>query len=242
MWLLLVASAAAQTSPYFTVNCTPEGPIAFGEPTEVSCGVEAREYRGEVGTWESAVWLVGDGTVYEGDEFVHTYTESGTYTLSVELEGFALDRDTGIVELDSQEVRTRLGDYYTLCGPPEPEFEIVDKGGLTYDVVNTTAVDQARCLRSLDFEIRRSRGDQVLQSFQTWEPSFELPSEGLYFVSLEVDGVGGAARAEVELDAEFNLTSDYYRVYARPCSTAPVGSGLGMLVILAIAAGRRRSR
>ncbi|MEO0603539.1 MAG: PKD domain-containing protein [Myxococcota bacterium] len=241
MWLLLVSSALAQTSPFFNVICTPEGPFADADAIDVECSIEPAQFAGEFGTWESAKWFMGDGTVYEGDEIAHTYADEGAYSIGVQLDGFTIDLPFD--EIPENAVDTRLGDYFTVCGLPRPEFELIDKGGLRYDVVNISAVDQARCLREIAYQVTREGSREPLLTFDSWEPSFEVPSEGLYTVSLTMVGLGGEATADVELDAEFGLTSDYYRVFARACSTAPMGStAFGTLVILAVAAGRRRRR
>lgn len=244
MWPFLVSSALAQTSPFFNVTCTPDGPLADLGPIEVECSVAVQE-DGEgdpIGTWGTTSWLMGDGTALKGDVVTHTYTESGVFTISVELDDFALAGDTGLIEVPGSRTLTRLQGFYTVCGDPMPEFEIVDKGGLRYDVVNRTPVDQPRCLRTLDWTVKRDGRSRPLFSFDNWEPSFELPEEGTYVVSVAMVAIGGEAKADVVLDAEYNLTSDYYRTFARACSTAPTGGALGLLVLLAFAAGRRERR
>lgn len=243
MWPILVASAMAQTSPLFDVICTPDGPVASADPIEVACSVEVLHIGGDpVGTWGTTQWLMGDGTLLKGDAITHTYTEPGVYTISVQLDDFVIQGDTGLVEVDSHDSLTRLTGFYTVCGLPEPDFELIDKGGLEYQVVNTTPVDQPRCIDTLKWTVKRRGASRTLHTFETWEPRFQLPEKGEYTVSLYMTGIAGGATNDLFLDAGYNLTSDYYRVHAQPCSTAPVGSVTGALVLLAVAAGRRRRR
>ena len=195
-----------------------------------------------MGTFDAIHWRMGDGTTFEGEQAFHTYTKDGVYTITVELRNFALSGDTGLVEVPENLTQTRLQGFYTLCSEPMPEFEIVDKGGLRYDIVNLTPVTQPRCISTLDWSVKRQGRDRELLEFDTWEPSFDLPDEGTYVVSATMVGMAGEATTEFVLDAEYNLTSDYYRVFAQACSTAPASSGLGLLVLLAVTAGRRRRR
>lgn len=242
MWPILVTAAMAQSNPVFDVNCDPVGPYADVGPIDVSCDVTLSPFIDEDDVeWGDTQWRMGDGTVLLGDSIAYTYVETGAYDLTVTLRDFAVRGEEGF-ELVAEEPTRRLGDYFVVCRPPEPEFELVDKGGLTYDAVNTTPVDQPRCLRELTWTVRRAGEQEVLLTETTWEPRFELPEAGPYVVTLTMVGKAGTASSEFNLDAAFNLTSDYYRVFASSCSTVPAPASLGVFGLLALLGWRRARR
>ncbi|MEN0061427.1 MAG: PKD domain-containing protein [Myxococcota bacterium] len=243
MWPLLVSSALAQTSPFFDVTCTPEGPTADVGPITVACEVEIATSGGDpIGAWTETQWLMGDGTVLTGDAIDYTYADEGLYTISVELKDLVVQGPDGDIEIDEPLNKTRLSGFYTICGAPRPEFDIVDKGGLNYEISNRSAVDQPRCLRAMEWTVRRQGARNPVFSSENWQPDFQVPDEGTYIVSLTMMGLGGEATADLLFDAQYNLTSDYYRVFASSCSTAPAGSAFGVLALFAVAAARRVRR
>jgi len=247
MWMLLLSAAMAQTSPFFDVTCSPGGPLAESGSIEVECGVAVYAYEGNpLGTWGTTRWLMGDGTRLEGDSITHTYETEGVFSVRVELEDFE-PADFAyelfeVSEFPPNAAVTRLNGIYSICSQPAPKFDIVDKGGLRYDIVNRTPVEQPRCFNEIEWTVRRQGADRALARLDTWEPSFEVPEEGSYVVTVSLTGVTGVGVTDVVLDAEYNLTSDYKRVRATSCNAAPAGSALGLLVLLAVAASRRERR
>ena len=226
--LLLVSAAHAQVRDV-DFACNGEARVVGVPPLEVACEAVLPTS----GTWDEIVWLVGDGTVLTGPEIEYSYEEAGLYSISVILEGFEGDGES----------RVRRDGAVTVCGTPEPEFTVIDKGGRDYQVVNLTAVDTPRCLSAVDWEVRRgSSGDgAVLYTFETWEPRFELPEDGVYTVIQRASGLGGDSSASLRIDAEYGLTEEYYERFSASCGTLPASTMGWALVPLLLIVRRRRS-
>jgi hypothetical protein len=201
-------------------------------PMTVTCSVVAPT----TGTWDAVSWTFGDGTVQYGDSASFTYDDVGQYTISVQLDGFvdALGNDV----TDPKQVKQG---FVTLCGPPEPDFTWRNKGGLRFALTNETVIAPF-CLDDSSWSIYEGRSVQgePAMTFTTWEPRFELPSDGAWTIVLDQQGLGGEAASVQTLEAKYQLTDDLKDLKSPACSTGPASSA-GAAVGLLLALVRRRS-
>jgi hypothetical protein len=233
----LVASAAD-----VDFECTGTGKegalgIIGVPPLEVTCTVLPPEE----GSYSEVSWTVGDGDLHYGDSITHVYEDFGQFTISVKLEDFVPGGEAPAAE-DAE--HTRYG-FVTVCGPPEPGFTYVNKGGLDFKLLNLSGV-APHCLDSSEWEVfkgEKAEGKPLFR-FDDWEPRFELPEEGPWTIRLSQKGIGGATFADLVLHARYQLTDDLLKgPRAADCSTGP-GAGLGWswlgASLLALALARRR--
>jgi hypothetical protein len=193
-------------------------------------------------SYSEATWTVGDGELYAGETISYRYEDFGQYTISVQLEDFE-----GADESDSGEL-TRYG-FVTVCGPPEPEFTYINKGGLDIKLVNKSAIVAPSCLESSKWSVfQGDTADGIPRfTFDTWEPRFELPAEGSWTIRLTQGGMGGLTHSDLTLEARYKLTDDLtLGPKAQSCNLSHAGqagtafSGLGLLLLAPWLVRRRR--
>ena len=126
----------------------------------------------------------------------------------------------------------------TACGLPEPEFDIVDKGGRTYEIVNKTPA-VLLCIEEVEWEVRDDQGE-VVHRFPSWQPSFLLDEDGDYTVTLTAMGLAGTAEASQVLEARYGLTEELTERQVYACSTGGSAVGWWLVPVLALMARRRR--
>ncbi len=253
--LTLLAMAQSASAVQVDFVCSPdEGGIIVGlPPLEVRCVVELPTE----GTWDRVLWSFGDGELVEADTAIsHVFDTVGQHTVAVTLEGYEGPIDDGVddavdtgsgVELEPEEdsssgLSERKYGYVTVCGAPDPHFSYLFKGGLEYQMVNTTQ-PQPNCLDEVMWTVHRgdnASGISILDPRDTWEPNFTMPEEGTYTFLLSMGGIAGTESAKLTVDAKFGLTEELDLVRAR-CATAPssAAGGLGLVVLLL---GLRRRR
>lgn len=174
-------------------------------PAEVTCVAALDE------PYDRIEWLNGLGDILEGARFTTQYTEPGQYSVHMYVEGYGLEGD---------DVSLRRDGAVTVCGVPEPEFDIIDKGGRVYEVVNRTEV-LLLCIDNVEWTVHEGGEDgPIVASFPIWQPSFALDEDGDYTVTLAVEGRAGTAALSVPLEAEYGLTEQFYARRSQSCSTA----------------------
>ena len=230
---LLTGPAWAVTFDFTCTSDAAVGGLGFVglPPVTVTCEIDPPS----IGTWDQVSWTFGDGQVQYGDTASYTYDEVGQYTVSAQLDGYV--DTTGV---PTPALHPEQG-YVTLCGPPEPAFSFENKGGLAYEVTNTTSVAPF-CLDDSQWSIFRGRapdGDPVI-TFDTWDGAFELPAEGAWTIVLDQTGLAGQAESAQTLQAKYQLAQDLTDLKSSACATGPLPtSGALALVVLALVRRRR---
>jgi hypothetical protein len=227
--MLLAGVASAADVDFVCTGSGQEGGLGIVgvPPLEVQCEVVPPEGA----DYSEVSWTMGDGELYFGETISYLYEDFGQYTISVKLEDFA-----GASEYDDGEL-TRYG-FVTVCGPPEPQFTYINKGGLDIKLVNKSVL-APNCLESSEWSVFEGGTPEGIPrfTFDTWEPRFELPSEGTWTIRLTQGGMGGVTHADLTLDAHYKLTDDLTQgPRARACAVAPLQmsalgvSALGLLL------------
>lgn len=222
MWTFAMLAATAHSQDFI---CNGEVRAIGVAPIEVTCEAVLDEKAHQV------EWLNGLGDSFEGEQFTSEYAQPGFYSVSMYLEGYGEDGESLQIRRDGAVI---------VCGVPDPRFEIVDKGGRTYQARNTMVADPL-CIDTIVWEIRAGDTDrgEVLQTFESWEPRFTLEEDGFYTVTLTATGRAGVATSSELLDAEYGLTEEYYEHYASGCSsTGPTSAAWWLLGLVALV--RRR--
>jgi hypothetical protein len=233
--LLLTGTASAADVDFVCTGSGQEGGLGIVgvPPLEVQCEVVLPEGA----TYSEISWTVGDGELYFGESVSVRYEDFGQYTISVKLEDFVgTDED----EFADGEL-ARYG-FVTVCGPPEPEFTYINKGGLDFKLVNKSAI-APNCLESSTWSVFQGETAEGTPefTFDTWEPRFELPTEGDWTIRLTQGGIGGVTHADLTLKARYKLTDDLtHGPAARSCATVP--ASLSSLVLLLVPWLVRRRR
>lgn len=240
---LVHATVLAASAAEVDFECTGTGEmggmgIVGVPPLEVTCTVVPPEE----GSYSEASWTVGDGTLYYGDTVTHVYEDFGQFTISVKLEDFeGAEPPSQGAQADSEEPeRTRYG-FVTVCGPPEPAFTYINKGGLDFKLLNQSGV-APHCLDTSEWAVyqgQKAEGKPLFR-FDTWEPRFELPEEGPWTIRLLQKGIGGAVFADLTIHARHQMTDDLLKgPRAADCSTMPaplagwsMGAGLLLLALV----------
>jgi len=234
MWILLVSLAQAQAVDF---TCTParsSGEVLGVPPIAVTCTLEVSDLY----TYERAEWLMGDGTVLEGDEVSYLYEEPGQFDVQVFLDGLAYSvGDTGEPDVDPSVVKRGM---VTACAPPEVEFTYLFKGGLTYQLFNHSDFIPG-CVDTIRWAVHEGEGRsaQPLLVADTWEARFELPDDGTYTFFLDMGGIAGAGAAKLSVDARYGLT-DELENGSVACATGGGAAGWLVLPTMALLWGRRR--
>lgn len=234
-WMLLtwvgMGSAAAQDVDF---ECTPgnSGGVVGLPPLEVTCSVIPPED----GTFDAVTWTFGDGSVVKGETVGFTYEEVGRYTVTVQLENFADPNDPNAG--DPQKVRH---EFVTVCGAPEPSFELVNLGGFDYEFANTSLV-APRCLFETVWTVFDGRGGEGEPIFTSavWQPKFTFPGEGSYTVRLEQKGLAGDRALQQSVPVEYGVSDELRRLDPYGCSIAPPVVAFGSLGLVVVAALIRR--
>jgi len=234
MWTLLVSLTWAQAVDFTCLPSTDAGGVVGEPPLTVACDLVVDALY----EYSEARWIMGDGTALTGTSVDHTYDEPGQYDVHLYLDGFAYAVDTGTPAVEGEEVKRGL---VTVCDTPQAEFTYVFKGGLSYQMVNTSDF-VPDCLDVLRWTVHEGdgRGGPVVEEASGWEPRFTLPEEGTYTFVLEVGGLTGATAAKLVVDANGGLSDDFGN-HASACSSVGVPSHgwLAWLVPLAVAVRRR---
>ncbi|MCB9743120.1 MAG: PKD domain-containing protein [Alphaproteobacteria bacterium] len=197
-------------------------PTLGGLPLEVCFNLESAVDLGEA----RLLWDLGDGQAAEGLAPCHVYTEEGSYTVSVTVEGAE-------TLCGPEPLRTTLPEPILACAPPAPDFSVEPLGERRWQVVNNTPVLHYGCLDALEFALLEgdaAQGEPLL-TLSAWAPELELPDEGDYTLRLTASGPGGEASAEVSLGGP-----------SGGCSTAPGGGDAGWLALALLLRRRGRSR
>lgn len=224
MWSFIILSAAAQNADVDFV-CNGDSRVIGVAPFEVTCEARLDEL------YDGVEWLNGLGDVLPGESFTTTYVDPGQYTVHLYVDGYGPAMD---------DLSRRRDGAVTVCGVPEPDFSVIDKGGRDYQMVNKT-VEIPICIETVEWVVRAGDGPDgpEVHRFATWQPRFELDSDGTYTITLSTGGRAGEASTSQVLRARYGLTDEYGRRTAIACHTGAPPSALWLLPALLVLARRR---
>ena len=131
MWSLFVSLVWAQAVDFECGPVDASGQVRGVPPVMVTCEAQVDA----LFDYSEAEWLMGDGTVLRGDTVEHVYDETGQFDVRLTLADFGYSLDTGTVAAEDTVVKRG---HVTVCAEPVAEFSYVFKGGLSYQMINTS--------------------------------------------------------------------------------------------------------
>jgi len=235
MWSLFVSLVWAQAVDFECGPVDASGQVRGVPPVMVTCEAQVDA----LFDYSEAEWLMGDGTVLRGDTVEHVYDETGQFDVRLTLADFGYSLDTGTVAAEDTVVKRG---HVTVCAEPVAEFSYVFKGGLSYQMINTSTF-VPDCLGQLQWTVYEGegRGGPVVLEAAGWEPRLTVPEEGTYTFVLDLAGIAGSSAAKITVQAEGGLSDDYDNK-SQACSQAPsllAVASTGWLVPLAVLLRRR---
>lgn len=207
--------------PWIEMACVSESGAQSGLeipgviPFDVIC--EARP--DPASTLANLRWTFGDGGTGEGNPVRHTYTYDDNFPIT--LKGLATHPTCG-----EREVEIRRENYIRACDIPKPDFRPERQRGLRYTLLNTSDVRTWGCHSDVRWEVFGPDGGLVLES-TVWEPTVDLPDDGVYRVELTLSGLAGSDTIEGEIDTKVGSVRGWSS--GGGCSSAATTSMLGLL-------------
>ncbi|MBX2797211.1 MAG: matrixin family metalloprotease [Myxococcales bacterium] len=224
-----IAGITALYGPSASFSCShqvDEDLVVGVVPFTLNC-VVVSNFLDEIASVE---WSFGDGGTSTELAAEHEYTEAGTYTIRMSVEGEreACGPDGWLNDVE------RVG-YVRACDVPAAVFELEQVDALSYQTRNDSDVSVYGCISDIQWDVFAgddTSGERIGDPIKAWEPILEFPEAGTYTVVMSLGGIAGTGGAKVTLEVGDRAASG--------CRTVPTTGGMLAVGLLALATRRRR--